>query len=129
MRRVAQLVLAVGVALASFGCGASNPKPRVSTGAPRPVRAPVAIDRRAAAAEARSAASQDAVRQDFSIPPIAFHSSCRAPGGAARARTWTCTVRSTDRRCRGDVTLLVTRTGAVVTTRVRLPCRGSSSLG
>jgi hypothetical protein len=120
----------VALALALAGCGSDEEPPRpTATGTPRPAEGPATIDRRAAVAEARSAASQDAVRQDYSIPPPSFRSACRARDGAARSRAWTCSVRSGDGRCRGDVDLVVTRTGAVTTSRIRLRCTGSSRRG
>jgi hypothetical protein len=101
---------------------------KTRSAAPKP-RAPATIDTRSALGEARSAASRDAARQDYSIPPIAWAGGCRSPGGRTRSRNWSCTVRSSDRRCRGRLSLLVARSGAVVTTFIALRCTGSSRMG
>jgi hypothetical protein len=82
-----------------------------------------AIDRREAEGRARSAAAQDAVRQDYSIPPTAFAVRCAAAGGAARAARWACTARSRDERCRGGLALVVLVDGSTQA-RGELRCRG-----
>jgi hypothetical protein len=130
----AAIVLAVALALAGGGCGGGGSSgygggsSSTRSTAPAPRAAPT-IDARSALGEARSAASRDAARQDYSIPPIAWAGGCRAASGATRSRNWSCTVRSTDRRCRGRLSLLVARSGAVVTTFIALRCTGSSRQG
>jgi hypothetical protein len=132
VRARAAPALLAGLLVALAGCGDGGGRyggqaPSAST--PQPGRPEPGIDRSAAIAEARSAASQDAARQDYSIPPTAFAATCRAPGGAVRARAWDCAVRSVDRRCRGDVGLAITVRGVVIKSRVRVRCSGDSTRG
>jgi hypothetical protein len=134
VRAGAAIVLAAVLALAGAGCGGGGSSGYGSQGAKTRSTASSqpglpTIDSRSAIGEARSSASRQAALQDYSISPLSFATSCRAPGGAARSRNWSCTVRSSDRRCRGPLKLLVARSGAVVTTYVALRCTGSSVRG
>lgn len=126
----APLALALVAVLLLAGCGGDgggSQGPTTATG--RSDRQAPGIDRQTAIAEARSAASQDSARQDYSLPPTAFAATCNAPGAAARSRAWKCAVRSVDRRCRGAIGLAVTVQGVVVKSRVQVRCTGDSRRG
>ena len=110
----------------SSGYGGGGSTSRSTSPAARPAPA---IDRVSAIAEARSAASRQAVLQDYSISPLGFAARCTTAGDVQRARNWSCAVRSNDRRCRGRLKLLVARSGAVMTTYALLRCTGSSARG
>jgi len=82
---------------------------------------PASINSREAAAEARSAASQDATRFDVSLPPGAFEAACVSPNPEA-ARQWNCTVRSKEGSCEGTVEVVAPGSGGIVTRRRVLNC-------
>lgn len=113
-------------ALLLAGCGGSDGGGGTTgpSAAPaKPATAERTIPRDEAEAQAGSAAAQDSVRQDYSIPPTAFVVRCVAPGGATTAGRWTCAARSRDGRCRGSLTLVVLVDGAT-RSRGELLCRG-----
>ena len=115
-RRVVVLPLAV-IGLA--GCGGD---PDFGLGGPRTSTGPVSINARDAAAEARSAASQEATTFDVSLPPTAFEASCVSPE-PDEARQWNCTVRSKDGSCQGTLEVVAPPSGEIATRRRVVTCR------
>ena len=119
MRRSRRVAAGIGLCLVLGGCGGD---PDFGLGGPRTSTGPVSLDVRDAAAEARSAASQEATSFDVSLPPTAFEAACASPK-PEEGREWSCTVRSADGRCEGTVEVVAPSSGAIATRRRALTCR------